>query len=119
MNSFNIHTVKRNIGRYGTNITFRRPVKNRFGEDTSETVDIHRLRGIFHNTSSGWKSVSHSDETEVRKKPQPMIMTMFSDTALLRQGDLCTIGNKDFRLLAVDDVDCAGEVAEISLEAIV
>ena len=118
MTEFNVHLINRNIGRYGKNFVFRRPIKNQLGEDTSQTVDIHRLRGIFHNARGGYSAVKASEETRIREKPAPMIICLFADTELLRQGDLCSIGGGLFKITAVDDIEQQGEIAEISLEAV-
>lgn len=119
MNSYNVHLIERNISRYGKVYTFFRSVKNKFGEETSETAEIHRLRGIYHNSRGGYSAVKISEETAVREKRQPMILCMFSDTDKLREGDSVSFGGRTYRITAIDDVEVQGEVAEISLEAIV
>lgn len=119
MNCFNIHLVKRNIARFGRSFSFCRAVKNNFGENTSETVAIHRLRGIFHNSRGGYSALKVSEETAVREKKQPMIICLFSDTDKLLIGDIVGIGGRQYKLTAIDDIDSQGELAEISLEMIV
>lgn len=119
MNNFNIHLIERNIAQYGKTYSFCRAVKNKFGEDTAETVDIHRLRGIYHNSKGGYSAVKSSDETAVRAKKLPMLLCLFSDTDKLRQGDITVFGGKKYRITAIDDIDEQGEIAEISLEVTV
>lgn len=118
MNSpgFQEYKVRKLIQRFGAKLCFYEPRKNEFGEPDGEAIP-HNIAGVFHETS-GYSSVSTSDASAIANRPSPMVLTLWKDAKILKQGWTLPFAGKTYTVARVKNVQEAGVAAEVSLEEV-
>lgn len=112
------HRMETSIRLHGIEYTFVRSGTDKFGQPTSDTEEVATIKGIYHETNS-YIQTKNSDATTTRTKKSPMVMCMYQDAQVLRQGDMVVICDKQYKVSGVLDVQNYSIVADISLEEVV
>lgn len=118
--AFQLSKVRRLIRTQGKVFHFDRPVKNEFGEPNGETVS-HAIKGVFHEAlglASGYSSKTTSEDTTIRKKDFPMVLTLWESLGDLQHTDVLTFNGKSYRVNEIKNVAEANLIANISLEEV-
>lgn len=116
---FEAYKIKRELKRSGIEYEFMRFKKNDFNESTDEFEGIGKLRGLYHEQSSGI-SITTSDATQIRTKKVPMILCLYEDAASLNLhvGDFVKINTRIFKVTGVVNIQEWNIVSDISLEVV-
>lgn len=114
---FEAYKVKRELKRSGIEYEFKRCGKNEFGESNKQEVVVGKLRGLYHEQSSGVQ-FTVSDATQARSKKTPMILCLYEDTASLdlQVGDFVEINARTFKILGITNIQEWNIISDISLE---
>lgn len=113
---FQLNKVRRLIKTRGQTFKFDTPDRNEFGEPNSETVS-HMIKGVFHETTS-FISKATAESSAIRKKPSPMIMTLWESLEGLRHNDTLKFNGKEYRVIEIKNLAEANLIADISLEEV-
>ena len=70
--------LKRIIGTQGEDVTFLRDTLNEFNEPNGESLEVAKLRGIWHE-SNEYITLSKQDSSVVRSKSNPRILALFEE----------------------------------------
>lgn len=116
-NNFNIRQLEQALARHGKDIYMKRVPLNAYNEPDGEPVPVCLIRGIIHS-SSNYITLLTSEGAQVQTKPTHRILCAWSEVTLLRQGDLTTIGDKDYKVNGVENMQDLGLFAEVSLEVV-
>lgn len=116
---FEAYKIKRELKRSGIEYEFKRFKKNDFNEPTDEFEGIGKLRGLYHEQSSGIQ-ITTSDATQARTKKVPMILCLYEDAAPLdlRVGDFVKINSRIFKITGTVNVQEWNIILDISLEVV-
>lgn len=116
---FEKYKLRRFIIVNGTTYTFTAPKKNRFGEPdgTSKTV---KVQGVYHETdrSSGYVLVSATEGSNIKTKPESLIVCLWDDSHELEDGMEVSVGGSTYKVTNLNDVNHFGVACEISLELV-
>ena len=116
---FEAYKIKRELKRSGIDYEFKRAGKDKFGEPTGEEKVVGKLRGLYHEQSSGIQ-ITTGDTTQTRTKKVPMILCLYEDTAslILQVGDVVKINTKTFKVTGVTNIQEWNLISDISLEVV-
>lgn len=114
--AFQLNKVRRLINTQGQTFKFDTPGRNEFGEPNSETVS-HMIKGVFHETTS-FISKATTESSAIRKKPSPMVMTLWESLGGLRRNDTLKFNGKEYRVIEIKNISEANLIADISLEEV-
>lgn len=114
--AFQLNKVRRLIKTQGQAFVFDKSGKNEFGEPNGETVS-HIIQGVFHETTS-FISKATSEASSIRKKPSPMVLTLWESLGELRRNDILKLNKKEYRVIEIKNLSEANLVADISLEEV-
>lgn len=114
--SFERHKLNQFIQSQGKTYTFVAYGKNQFGEPDEVEYSVN-ISGVYHETQ-GYVTSSASDGSNVKTKPDSLIMCLFEDSIELSVGMVVTIGDKDYKIIDLRDVNNLGVACDISLEVI-
>jgi len=114
--SFERYKLIRFIQSQGKTYTFVAYGKNQFGEpdEVEYSVDIP---GVYHETQ-GYVTGSASDGSNVKTKPDSLIMCLSEDSMELSEGMVVTIEGKDYKVIDLRDINNLGVACDISLEVV-
>lgn len=118
--AFQLNKVRRFIKTQGKVFCFSKPKRNEFGEPNGETVS-HEIRGVFHEAlglASGYSSKTTSEDTTIRKKDFPMVLTLWESLGELDHTDMLTFNGKSYQVNEIKNVAEANLIANISLEEV-
>lgn len=114
--NFEKHKLLRFIKSQGRSYTFRGSGKNQFGEPMGEDKTVE-ISGIYHE-SQGYVTNTATDGSNIKSKPNSLIMCLKEDSSLLEFGMLVTIQDKKYRVVDLRDVNNLGVACDISLELV-
>lgn len=118
--AFQLSKVRRLIRTQGKVFYFSKPGRNEFGEPNGETVS-HEIQGVFHEAlgfASGYATKTTSEDTTIRKKDFPMVLTLWESLGELRHTDVLIFNGKSYRVNEIKNVAEANLIANISLEEV-
>lgn len=107
--------VKRQIKQNGQKFIFIRYEEDEYHQVSEEEKEEICIEGLFHTTNTFVKA-NVSDGSVVRSKPQPMILTLFEDGSLIKINDEVQIGEENYKVIDVNNINAFNEVCDISLE---
>ena len=113
-----LHRCIQQIAWRGQMYTFNRRELNEFNEQSSEPIQVTKLKGLFHNGSSNHLTVSISDGAQTPQKDTPYIMAAWDRAKVLKINDEVTINNRNYKVTSIGNINEYNIVAEISLEVI-
>lgn len=114
--SFERHKLIRFIKSQGRTYTFTAPGTNQFGEPTGQEKTV-KVSGVYHETQ-GYVTNSATDGSNIKSKPDSLIMCLVEDTVGLVGGMTVTISGKEYRIVDLRDVNNLGVACDISLELV-
>lgn len=113
---FEKHKLIRFIRSLGQSYTFIAPGTNQFGEPTGQK-EVVEVSGVYHETQ-GYVTSSATDGSNIKSKPDSLIMCLVEDATELTTGMVVTIRDKDYKVIDLRDVNNLGVACDISLEVI-
>lgn len=114
--SFEKHKLIRFIKSQGRTYTFTAPETNIFGEPTGQKKAVEVL-GVYHETQ-GYVTNSATEGSNIKSKPESLIMCLVEDAVELVREMTVTIRGKDYRIVDLRDVNNLGLACDISLELV-
>lgn len=114
---FEIYKLQRELKRNGISCTFKRNGTNKFGEPTSDTIDVCTVTCLYHEQNSNIQ-ITTGETTQVRTKKIPMLLSVFDDVKSLIPGDFVVINNKKFDVTGVVNIQEWGLIGDVSLEVV-
>lgn len=114
--SFERHKLIRFIKSQGRTYTFTAPGTNRFGEPTGQGKTVG-VSGVYHETQ-GYVTNSATDGSNIKSKPESLIMCLVEDTRELVREMVVTIRGKEYKVVDLRDVNNLGVACDISLELV-
>ena len=114
--SFERHKLIRFIRSQGRTYTFTSQGTNPFGEPTGQGKTIEVL-GVYHETQ-GYVTNSATDGSNIKSKPDSLIMCLVEDTVELVREMTVTISGKEYKIVDLRDVNNLGVACDISLELV-
>ena len=115
--AFQLNKVRRLIKTSGKVFEFKTRGTNEFGEPNGEPV-ARQVKGVFHDSASGYVTKNSSDATTTRLKSQPMILTLWEFVSDLKHGSELKFNGKTYKVNEVTNISQANLVANISLEEV-
>lgn len=116
VNSLERYKVLKAINTYGQIYQFHFKSKNEFNEPTGGESSF-TLRGIYHETQ-GYVTSTASDGSNVKTKPNSLILCMKEDASQIAVGMTTEIREKEYRVVDLRDVENLGLFYDISLEVV-
>ncbi len=113
---FEKHKLIRFIKSRGQSYTFTASGTNQFGEPTGQKKTVE-ISGVYHETQ-GYVTSSATDGSNIKSKPDSLIMCLVEDTTELATGMMVTIQGKDYKVVDLRDVSNLGVACDISLEVV-
>lgn len=119
---FEAYKLTRELKRSGKVYTFRRYIKDEFGEPSGEPVVIGSILGLFHkyvaNTSVSLINVTN--DIQIRKKDTNMLLCLYEDVAKLslEVDDIVQIGTSTMKLVKVDNIQDWDIIADMYFEEV-
>lgn len=114
--SFERHKLIRFIRSQGRTYTFTAPGTNLFGEPTGQKKTLE-VSGVYHETQ-GYVTNSATDGSNIKSKPDSLIMCLVEDTVELVREMTVTISGKEYKVVDLRDVNNLGVACDISLELV-
>ena len=114
--SFERHKLIRFIKSQGRTYTFTAPGTKLFGEPTGQKKTVE-VSGVYHETQ-GYVTGYVVESSNLKSKPESLIMCLMEDTVELVRDMMVTIGDKDYRVVDLRDVNNLGVACDISLELV-
>lgn len=107
----------REIRTNGTQVIFKRPVRNEFGEQTKERYAIGNVKALYHEQNSNVQVIT-GETTQTRTKKIPMLLFPYDEFEKLKleTGDIAYFNNKRFLVTGVVNVQEFNIFADVSLE---
>lgn len=116
-NKFETYKLQRELKRIGKEYVFKRAELNQFKEPTSDTKEIGKLVGLYHEQNSH-VNVATGETTQTRTKKIPSILCLFEDANFLEIGDITKINSKTFRVTGIVNIQEWNIIADVSLEVL-
>lgn len=107
--------VKRQIKYNGQKFVFKRYKFDKYHQQTDEEEEEFEIEGIFHTTNS-YVNVTVEDGAKTVSKPQPMILTLFSQAEQLQKNDKVVINEETYIINDITNVNAFNIACDISLE---
>lgn len=82
-----------------------------------ESGEKVQLTGLYHESVS-YQPVSSSDAARLVKKVQPMILCLLEDTKEIKTGCKLSIGERHYKVSAIEDIQNYHVACNISLEEV-
>lgn len=114
--SFEKHKLLRFIKSQGRSYTFIGFGKNQFGEPTGESKTVE-ISGVYHE-SQGYVTNTATDGSNIKSKPNSLIMCLKEDSLSLERDMSTTIQDKEYKIVDLRDVNNFGVACDISLELV-
>lgn len=114
--NFERHKLIRFIKSQGQTYTFTAPGTNQFGEPTGSSRSVE-ISGVYHETQ-GYVFNSATDGSNIKTKPESLIMCLIEDSVGLTRGMEVVIQNKSYKIVDLRDVNNFGVACDISLEVV-
>lgn len=114
--AFQLNKVRRLIKTQGQVFTIEIHEKNNFGEPTGKPK-LCEILGVFHETT-GYMSKTTSEASTLRKKPSPMVLTLWESIGELQHTNLIKFNDKSYRVTEIKNLGEANLIADISLEEV-
>lgn len=114
--NFEKHKLARFIKTQGRTYTFTAPGINQFGEPTGRKKTVE-VSGVYHETQ-GYVTNSATDGSNIKSKPDSLLMCLVEDTVELVREMTVTISGKEYRIVDLRDVNNLGVACDISLELV-
>ena len=109
--------LKRELSKSGKEYDFYRVQENEFGEKNGETIEVGKLRAIYHERN-GHISSTKQDSTLYRKLKIPMLLCLYEDATFLNIGDTVTINGRIFKVTGLVNVQEWNIIGDVSLEVV-
>lgn len=117
LNNHAENIIKANIRRAGRDIEFKRPVLNKFKENTGKFEIFETQRCIYHLASDyGNDDVRQSDAGKTHGYKIEMLLTEYN--ANIKENDYCNVGDKFYRIYSIINYDQENKFIDISLEEV-
>ena len=114
--NFERHKLLRFIKSQGQVYTFVAYGQNQFGEPSGIKTSLD-IPGVYHETQ-GYVSGSASDGSNIKTKPNSLIMCLSEDCVGLSRNMVTTIGDKRYKVVDLRNVNNLDVACDISLEVI-
>lgn len=105
--------VKRQIDWNGQMFNFTHTEEDKYHDDTEEVVIP--VKGVYHQATS-YQNKTSKDASVISSKAKPMILCLFEDGSLVKQGDTVNINGQDMIVTGVANIQELNVAVEISLE---
>lgn len=117
LNSNAENIIKRNIQCFGDDIEFKRPVLNKY-QEVEKAFEITLIqRCIFHVPSDyGVDSAVQADSGKTHGYKKEMLLTEYNEN--IKVEDYCNVGDKFYRIYAINNYQNSDKFIEISLEEV-
>jgi hypothetical protein len=116
--AFDVAKLKRFLITHGEQLQFKRKTTDDFGEPIDDGQNLVNVKGVVHQDSV-YIGKNTADGTQSRVDRQPQILMLIdSDSKTLTMGDVITHNNKDYQIIAKNDMGDFGSVYDVSLELI-
>ena len=109
--------LKRELSKSGKEYDFYRVQENEFGEKNGESIEVGKLKAIYHETN-GHISSTKQDSTLYRKLKIPMLLCLYEDATFLNIGDTVTINGRIFKVTGLVNVQEWNIIGDVSLEVV-
>lgn len=114
---FLLHRLKVQLNMRGVEYTFSRQALDKFGQPLDDVQEEIILKGIYHE-SNGYIQTTGSDATITRTKKSPMILCLFKDGNKIKQGDLISVNEKQYKVSGILNIQNYSIASDISLEEV-
>lgn len=114
---FEIKKLEIGLNKSGKLCKVKRQGLNKFKEPNNILEDIVEFKGLYHEQNSYIK-LNITEQAQYVNKKIPMILCKFEDVGLIKQNDILTYNNKDFKVTGITNIQEWNLIADISLEVI-
>ena len=113
---FQLHKVRQAIKAHGRVMTVKIPFLDAYDEPV-EDAEVVTVMGLYHETT-GYITKSTKDGSSMNRKSSPMFLCEKTSVTRIYPGLKAQIGNRQYIVVEIKDLDEAGVIADISLEEI-
>lgn len=112
----NVHIIKRVIDNYGISREYVRRGKDKYNADTG-TNETFFIKGLYHEASSSYITITGSNSGRIQTKNQPGILTV-DKVMNIKIDDEFTINSKLYKVTGIIDFQNETTVHDISIEVV-